>query len=471
MQESIPRKRTACDRCHGHKLRCPRPLLGSTCSRCQKAGVQCVFGLSKRGNTARILPQQSDISNIAPDGSSTVNTMLFEPVGSSLTDHMEFDLNFPNETLYGLPLNDVDLLLETYPDQNTVSMSYPSLTTPPSLANFDPSAISRAASNSSDMQTEFLGNIAPLATVNASENASSLPNLSNNEKHEDQSIDLRLLILSQKLIRLKSCIPPTSMHKAGLPFTLPPGLQNETPVPSSNFNQDEQTNGSKDILSISDSLQLTQVLLQVYSDFTATIKCHLAQDQTILDQYSECVDTSIGPSKHREGPMTRRGSHTTSSVDEATILLLLSCHNRIIQIWDLLFEHTREMVKYRVFDSLDWRSRKSCSQLQIGSFTPSSNAALVMVVTTILSELVVDLDKSLQQLYECLQAELEKHESSHKIDEQDPDSVVESGPNVSNISPLAALIPACDTTIALSKQLIQTFERCRASLGDSGLLN
>jgi hypothetical protein len=37
------RLRTACDRCHSQKLRCPKPAGAEVCDRCRKAGRPCVF--------------------------------------------------------------------------------------------------------------------------------------------------------------------------------------------------------------------------------------------------------------------------------------------------------------------------------------------------------------------------------------------------------------------------------------------
>jgi hypothetical protein len=43
MAEDSIRRRTACDRCHSQKIRCPRDPAHEICDRCQKAGKSCVF--------------------------------------------------------------------------------------------------------------------------------------------------------------------------------------------------------------------------------------------------------------------------------------------------------------------------------------------------------------------------------------------------------------------------------------------
>lgn len=37
------RLRAACDRCHAHKLRCPKSVVAGACDRCSKARQPCVF--------------------------------------------------------------------------------------------------------------------------------------------------------------------------------------------------------------------------------------------------------------------------------------------------------------------------------------------------------------------------------------------------------------------------------------------
>ena len=38
------KQRSACDRCHGQKLRCPKSEHSTACTRCLRAGATCVFG-------------------------------------------------------------------------------------------------------------------------------------------------------------------------------------------------------------------------------------------------------------------------------------------------------------------------------------------------------------------------------------------------------------------------------------------
>ena len=71
--------RTACDRCHSQKLRCPRPSKADsekgdkTCNRCRRAGKICVF--SKRGKSGRP-------SKIVTAGAQLRSSFLAQPAES-----------------------------------------------------------------------------------------------------------------------------------------------------------------------------------------------------------------------------------------------------------------------------------------------------------------------------------------------------------------------------------------------------
>jgi hypothetical protein len=467
VQESASRKRAACDRCHGQKLRCPRPLLDTGCTRCQRAGAQCIFSASKRGNSGRIFRQQQYSPNVTLDITSTTDTMLYEPPDSCLTDYMEFDTNLSSEALHnGLPFNDDNFLLGTFPEPDTLPIPYLNLTNPSSTAMFDPSEIEPVS----------LTSITQTATYHASHSTSGLLGLSNDESLEDQSLDIRLLALSKKLINHKKTILPISIHRTGKTFLYAPKLQdnrNEALVSTMDIIEDEQVvepNNGSDIFAISDSLDLTQTLLHVYSDLTNSLKSHKTRNQAFVDEHLGSLGVSTGSPTQTKDETVQVGSSTASSVDGATVLLALSCHNRIFQIWELLFEHTIEMIKYDIFSSLDWRAKRSCSQLKIGSFTPSSNSALMSAVVSVISGLVTALDKSLLQLVECIRDGSKGQGYSHEttrphIDPKDQLYLVKN-----EADSLSLHLPACTATLSLSKQLLQSFDRFHTALSNAGLL-
>ncbi|KAI0975098.1 hypothetical protein F4678DRAFT_317463 [Xylaria arbuscula] len=103
--------RSSCDRCHSQKLKCPKQLGSTTCTRCLKAGAACIFspaGPAWRRSSANIACQSDALllSNSEVDGS------------------FQFDLSWP-------PLLNAGEVSATNPDYITPPVSDPEPKTAP----------------------------------------------------------------------------------------------------------------------------------------------------------------------------------------------------------------------------------------------------------------------------------------------------------------------------------------------------
>ncbi|KAI1314129.1 hypothetical protein F5Y03DRAFT_4118 [Xylaria venustula] len=97
--------RSSCDRCHSQKLKCPKQLGSTTCTRCMKAGAACIFspaGPAWRRSSANIACQS--------------DALLLS--NSELDESFQFDLSWP-------PLLNVDDLSTANPDYITPPVSGP----------------------------------------------------------------------------------------------------------------------------------------------------------------------------------------------------------------------------------------------------------------------------------------------------------------------------------------------------------
>lgn len=66
--------RLACDRCHGQKLRCPKQAGSRVCTRCERAGVACIFSpIGKTGGTF----QSGNSNGLSPAGTGFPAATLF----------------------------------------------------------------------------------------------------------------------------------------------------------------------------------------------------------------------------------------------------------------------------------------------------------------------------------------------------------------------------------------------------------
>ncbi|KAF2431626.1 hypothetical protein EJ08DRAFT_696107 [Tothia fuscella] len=102
--------RSACSRCHAHKLKCPeRSTEDESCARCLKAGAPCVFGLSVRG-----LPQ----SIVTETGLKTAKDMDMDVISRRRTKRSRQGDAITDPTIRPQPelatFNDTEFLNEPF---------------------------------------------------------------------------------------------------------------------------------------------------------------------------------------------------------------------------------------------------------------------------------------------------------------------------------------------------------------------
>jgi hypothetical protein len=236
--------------------------------------VECVFGISKRGNPGRVSGEQHGIPNVSLNISSADATGD-ELAGLGLTMDSIFDPVFSSEALYsGFPVAGGDHLLEHNLDPDILHVSHPNLAIPLFTTVLDYPTTPITATNVSAFQPMSFGNNdSPVIHGNTSEGTSALLTRPENEGFEKQSIDSRLLLLSKNLINHRKSIRSPSIHSAGLTFSSTPSLQDKQ-------HGNEHFEESKNVpvkFSLDTTFQLTQVLLDVYSDLAGMSNSHMTQ--------------------------------------------------------------------------------------------------------------------------------------------------------------------------------------------------
>jgi hypothetical protein len=116
--------------------------------------------------------------------------------------------------------------------------------------------------------------------------------------------------------------------------------------------------------------QLTQTLINLYQRFQRTsirsqLPCRdlasfgLPSTQVIDDHFASC---------------------DTARLDHASILLLFSCHHRVIDVWELVFSHVKKRIERGNYPDDGSGEPSPCERLRIGSFTPSTKIPLEIVL-------------------------------------------------------------------------------------------
>lgn len=175
------------------------------------------------------------------------------------------------------------------------------------------------------------------------------------------------------------------------------------------------------VFSIEDTFQLTETLVNLYPRFIADIvqfegprqwwRMYLptyaeqfpkASEEEIRAARNSDVSSSISNSPVGNSPSPQDSTASRKAVprpplDHASIYLLLSCHNRLIDIWETVFSHLKvrtdkDFAAGRTAD-IDGR----CAQIKIGSYAPSAASAASLYMTLImeLSERLLEQSKKL----------------------------------------------------------------------------
>jgi hypothetical protein len=190
----------------------------------------------------------------------------------------------------------------------------------------------------------------------------------------------------------------------------------------------------------------------------------------MTDGYLEYPITMTGSSRDTNDHTASGELKRTSPVDQSTVLLVLSCHHRLVRIWSLVTAHATELVKHGIFKSPDWPAKRACTSIKIGSFTPSSDSTLNSALMPVISDLFLSLEQSLQRLIESIQIDSGGQNHSIENNQRNTDSMVDLDFFADDASSLNSLIPACNTALNLSRKLIQSSDECRVLFLEAGLL-
>ncbi|PQE21665.1 Transcription factor ACEII protein [Rutstroemia sp. NJR-2017a WRK4] len=406
----IVRRRAACDRCHSQKLRCHRQSGMEICDRCARAHRDCLYSPFRQKPTAQMnfvastertcsseagtLGVLSDISNELKRKRSRER----ENRGSSPRPTYESELQEAavtgadgiNDTIFqGLTseeLNAAGLDIMLHADI------------------FGPSAIldrqapeSRENSQNETTQhhsagSEYCGTANMLELILQSPRLETLwwrrqfpkvsqpihlspkqPTFTTSQSSIASSCIQTLSKLAVDLHRHHMTVPPQSIHNHGLALD------------ESRLNID---------FSIDNTFRLTQ---------------------SLVDIYPSCIDTFItrapnlssGHPSEKNSDISRE--HLTSTVvpsganvDQPSILLILSCHMRLIEIYEEIFAHAHACIDQDGTTCNHEQTYPSVPALRIGSFVPSPSMAASMQMMLVM-QLSTQLLDYATQLFTLMQ--------------------------------------------------------------------
>ncbi|KAG0647640.1 Isoflavipucine cluster transcription factor [Hyphodiscus hymeniophilus] len=421
MDEDI-RLRAACDRCHSQKLRCPKRPGSEVCDRCSKSGALCVYSpfRQKKEAEAQIRRSDKDFGNKKDNCGSVrasqkrqrIASLVEEPnidlgdaFGSAISNQDEESIDIGANWSY----NSYDTFRPMVADPSFVDMGLVGQDELPQL-DFTLPALPKYADKMDnvlqlcnppfDLQSRGLlcshklnpveptlpSPSQPLLAVQTPK----IPSWNGHSKEQPQQRSAthcirQLSELSVSLFEHSNTIPPQSIHD---------------PIPENEVYEEAMSLRAQDYAyyTADETFRVTQELIDIYPSFIELF----ARRNVSLPEESEAQTSPTGDQRvDRLGPIIPNFSNP-ERLDHASILLILSCHLRLLDIYDELFKHMEVCIEQRGIVCNPRQATFSAPQLKIGNFTPPVTAAVSMQIlmlvhfATSLCDYAVELDRQVQ---------------------------------------------------------------------------
>jgi hypothetical protein len=233
------------------------------------------------------------------------------------------------------------------------------------------------------------------------------------------------------------------------------------------------------VFSIEETFQHTETMVNIYPRFITTIiqfegprqwwrmylpaspatspKAPAAQEQLSQNGHvsSSSGNSSVGNSPSNPDSTENHKATSRPPLDHASIYLLLSCHNRLIDIWETVFGHLKvrtdkDFAAGRTTD-IDGR----CAKIKIGSYAPSAASTTSMYMT-----LIMELSERLLEQSKQLVAEVSSQNTERNGDDHAGFGVAETSQNIVRAQH-EAMVMACRATTDRASGMLEQICRIR----------
>ncbi|KAK0631013.1 hypothetical protein B0T17DRAFT_507438 [Bombardia bombarda] len=325
-QKTTPQVRLACDRCHAHKLRCLRQEGEGGCQRCLRANASCVFSPRQRR------APQTATNSIAPSRHNPATDTSDVP-----NEDLDLDMSLFNED----PL--FDNLIHQYD-------------------TFSPNNVS---------STQAAGDSDSASGAGLTDWSTFLSLGTHPEFDQTPPAEWSFKLDSLAKESLPQFVPDS-------PDDSTPSSSSSTPSSSSTIEADRPTDPIRYIKHLADLNVRLYEHAEILPPLDSQTLQNLADENCQLfpiDETFRLTQSFIDTTKHL---YPRALSIFDIGPDRATVLLLLSCANRLFDIYDTVFGHMRSCVLHQITPiSADGR-RIGLPQIRIGRYAPPNPAAITV---------------------------------------------------------------------------------------------
>ena len=270
------------------------------------------------------------------------------------------------------------------------------------------------------------------------------------EPQSEQECIRKLSQLSADLFEHGNTIPPMSIYES------PPASNGDCGVLPENQGGPDYSK-----YNVSETLRLTQGLIDIYPAFLNAFLPHpTSQSSNASSAWSsESMSNTYFETAQHSSTSSTASSHKRSpqSLDHSSILLILSCHLRLLGIYEALFSHMQTCYEQRGNIKSPHEAGLRVPLLKVGDFVPPPSAAIPMQML-----LVVQFASQLFNYAADLAAEIREPES----ETTQQDSPSESSSN----DTLALTRAAAENVKARASNMAQELKAMRILMLQTGHL-
>lgn len=181
----------------------------------------------------------------------------------------------------------------------------------------------------------------------------------------------KLSNLSRELYEHGNTIPPLTIYDH------PPAFMGNDRISQGTEDCPDYSN-----FRVDETLRLTQCLIDIYPTFLNAFLPHpISQSSNAGSTWppDRISNTYFGTAQNPSASSTGSSQdHTLETLDHASILLILSCHLRLINIYEALFHHMKQCYSQLGASITPPQATLNVPPLKIGNFTPPPSAAVPM---------------------------------------------------------------------------------------------
>jgi Fungal Zn(2)-Cys(6) binuclear cluster domain len=356
----LRRQRLACDRCHGQKLRCIKHDGNNDCVRCIKAEVSCDFSPRLRRGTSNKAnrPACDDSSDVTTTGDSLADLGDIATPSNRVASDRDLESNQREEVGFdiGQCSEDSRLFDMSLTNWPTTRQGLPSLDSLGGGVGFDFGSLGIDLTNPllQDLPSPWPLDSGEFSTSTNQEWQGVVGSRGPGpETPKTPFLDPSIQEPPVSKVHYVRQLAELNIGLYDHAAALPPKTTNST----NNASKKAPTKGGKRF-AIDQTFHLTQTLIDILS----RLYPHTSNDITF----------------------SPKDNLPQSQPDQGTILLILSCYNRVMDIYEVIFHHMQGCIRHSITPTMTDGQTITLPPVRIGSFAPSDTSAIAIQMMLII---------------------------------------------------------------------------------------